>query len=311
MSLWEKVGDFLDYRKLDKGSAEEYVGTLRKRLREATEFLEAKGICDWKAVTLENLMSYLAFKKKAVQSSTLGNHIIALRSLYRFFEEFNICKDITSNLSVPKRKISLPKSLSQPDVLKLLEPPNLQECSLNDITTWVSFEVMYGSGLRIMELCGLEIQNVNIPHRTMVVTGKRGKQRQLPMGSHCIKALEFYFQHVRPKLVKPQSPSNVFLTQRGTKFHTSTMWIRFKDRAELANIKMNPHMLRHSFATHMLDNGANLRVIQELLGHASISSTQIYTHVSTKKLQNVHKRYHPRSVDTDYTDETIAADPEV
>jgi integrase/recombinase XerD len=130
----------------------------------------------------------------------------------------------------------------------------------------------------------------------VIVIGKGNKERLVPVGKKAVEALEHYLHVGRPKLVTPRSPANVFLTQRGTPFAQSTIWARIKERVTRAGIERNvtPHMLRHSFATHLMENGADLRVIQELLGHASISTTEVYTHVASRRLREVHDRFHPR-----------------
>jgi integrase/recombinase XerD len=158
-------------------------------------------------------------------------------------------------------------------------------------------EVAYASGLRLAELRGLRLEQLHLEAGFISVIGKGNKERVVPIGRKAIEGLERYLRAGRPELVRSRSPGVVFLTQRGTAFSAPTMWLRIKKRVMQAGIERNitPHMLRHSFATHLLENGADLRVIQEMLGHSSISTTEVYTHVTGQRLQEVHRRYHPRT----------------
>jgi len=157
-------------------------------------------------------------------------------------------------------------------------------------------ELAYASGLRLAELRNIRLEQLHLEDGFVIVIGKGNKERVVPVGKKAIAALEHYLHVGRAKLVTPRSPANVFLTQRGTAFAQSTIWGRIKARVARAGIERNvtPHMLRHSFATHLMENGADLRVIQELLGHASISTTEVYTHVAGRRLREVHDRFHPR-----------------
>jgi integrase/recombinase XerD len=158
-------------------------------------------------------------------------------------------------------------------------------------------ELAYSSGLRLAELRNLRLEQLHLDAGFITVLGKGSKERVTPVGAKARAALERYLSSARPHLVTRKSPGTVFLTNRGSAFAASTMWLRIKKAVARAGIQRNitPHMLRHSFATHLLDHGADLRIIQELLGHASISTTQIYTHVAGQRLREVHKRFHPRS----------------
>jgi len=157
-------------------------------------------------------------------------------------------------------------------------------------------ELAYASGLRRSELCSLRLEQLRLDAGFLNVIGKGNKERVVPVGGAAIAALNSYLNEGRPKLVKPRSPANVFLTKRGSSFASITMWVRIKRRVRLAGIARNvtPHMLRHSFATHLLEHGADLRVIQELLGHATISTTELYTHITGSRLRDIHRKFHPR-----------------
>jgi integrase/recombinase XerD len=160
-----------------------------------------------------------------------------------------------------------------------------------------ALELAYGSGLRLAELRGLRLEQLRLEAGFINVTGKGNKERVVPVGSKAVAALERYLSAGRPKLVKPKTPGNVLLNQRGRAFASVTLWLRIKRRARRAGLgpTLTPHVLRHSFATHLLENGADLRVIQELLGHSSISTTEVYTHVGGKRLREIHDKFHPRN----------------
>ena len=157
-------------------------------------------------------------------------------------------------------------------------------------------ELAYASGLRLAELQNLRLEQLHLDAGFVTVIGKGNKERVVPVGRLAVAALQRYLESGRPTLVTRRTPANVFLTQRGTAFGRVTLWLRVKKRARFAGIERNvtPHMLRHSFATHLLEHGADLRVIQELLGHASIQTTEVYTHVTSQRLREVHQRFHPR-----------------
>ena len=194
----------------------------------------------------------------------------------------------------PKIEKYLPETLNEPEVKNLLEsiatnkPLGKQDRAI--------LELLYASGLRISELVNSRLENLNLENGFIRVTGKGNKTRVVPVGKSALAAIENYLTTERPELVKPKTSSEIFLSIRGGKLTTQRVWQIIKKRAEEAGLDTNvyPHLMRHSFATHLLSNGADLRVIQELLGHADISTTQIYTHVDQKRLKNIHKQFHPR-----------------
>ena len=222
--------------------------------------------------------------------------IAALRAFYKFAENEKILPaNIAEHLSLPRRWQRLPKALSNDEIKKLLEPeaPETPE-SLCDQAI---LELAYASGLRLSELKNLRLEQLHLDAGFINVIGKGNKERVVPVGRTAVNALNRYIEAGRPRLVTPKSPANVFLTQRGTPFAAVTLWLHIKNRVRRAGVERNltPHMLRHSFATHLLEHGADLRVIQELLGHANISTTEIYTHVTGNRLREIHRKFHPRA----------------
>ena len=203
--------------------------------------------------------------------------------------------NIAENLSLPRRWKRLPKALTDAEIRKLLAP--IRPETPESLCDQAILELAYASGLRLSELRNARLEQLHLDAGFINVIGKGNKERVVPVGRTAVSALQRFLEVGRPKLVNKRSPANVFLTRRGTPFAPVTLWLRIKRRVRLAGVSRNvtPHMLRHSFATHLLEHGADLRVIQELLGHASIATTEIYTHVAGSRLREVHRKFHPRS----------------
>ena len=233
---------------------------------------------------------------KRLSSESVYLEIAALRAFYRFAEnERHVPVNVAENLSLPRRWKRLPKALTNDEITKLLVPetPETPE-SLRDQAI---LELAYASGLRLAELKNVRLEQLHLDAGFINVIGKGNKERVVPVGRKAVEALNRYLAAGRPRLVTRRSPANVFLTKRGTPFASVTLWLRIKRRVRHAGVSRNitPHMLRHSFATHLLEHGADLRVIQELLGHANISTTEIYTHVTGNRLRDIHRKFHPRA----------------
>lgn len=301
------VEDFLQYLRHERGQSERTEGTYRDLLFHFIRWATQDGIRDWKTVELKHLIRYIQHqrdraweKTPAPADSRLSNEsvylsIAALRAFYRFAEQENfLSSNVAENLSLPRRWQRLPKALSPEAITRFLEPISPETPS--ELCNQAIFELAYASGLRLSELIGLRLEQLQLEAGFVRVVGKGNKERVVPVGGQAIRALERYLDVGRPKLVGPKSPATVFLHQRGGSFEQSVLWRRFKKRALQAGMEGNltPHMLRHSFATHLLEHGADLRVIQELLGHASISTTEVYTHVAPSRLRDLHKKFHPR-----------------
>ncbi len=227
--------------------------------------------------------------------------IAALRAFYKFAENEKILlTNPAENLSLPRRWKRLPKALSSDEIKKLLAPENPE--TPQGLCDQAILELAYASGLRLSELKNLRLEQLHLEAGFINVIGKGNKERVVPVGKKAVESLNRFIEVGRPKLVTPKSPANVFITgtekrKRGSAFAAVTLWLRIKNRVKRAGISRNitPHMLRHSFATHLLEHGADLRVIQELLGHANIGTTEIYTHVTGNRLREIHKKFHPRA----------------
>jgi integrase/recombinase XerD len=232
---------------------------------------------------------------RRLSSESLYLEIAALRAFYNFAQNEKLLPaNVAENLSLPRRWKRLPKALTSLEIDKLLAPETPE--TPKNLCEQAVLELAYASGLRLAELRNARLEHLHLDAGFINVIGKGNKERVVPIGRKAVAALERYLSVGRPRLVTPRSPANVFLTKRGTPFAPVTLWLRIKQRVGRAGIPRNvtPHMLRHSFATHLLDHGADLRVIQELLGHASISTTEVYTHVAASRLRDVHRKYHPR-----------------
>jgi integrase/recombinase XerD len=232
---------------------------------------------------------------KKLSPESVYLEIAALKAFYRYAEQEKILAvNVAENLSLPRRWKRLPKALTDDEIKRLLQPA--AEATPLELCDQAILELAYSSGLRLAELRTIRLEQLHLNEGFVQVIGKGNKERVVPLGAKAVTALHRYLEAGRPNLVKPRSTGAVFLTRRGTAFAAVTLWLRIKQRARRAGIERNvtPHMLRHSFATHLLEHGADLRVIQELLGHANISTTEIYTHVGAARLREVHRKFHPR-----------------
>lgn len=302
------VEDFLVYLRHERGQSEQTGKTYAALLGNFVAWAEKRGVKDWKAVTLRDLMDFLEHERtrqlkdepresgRRLSSESLYLQIAALRAFYNFAETEKILpQNMAENLSLPRRWQRLPKALSNTEIEQLLKPE--LPATPSTLCDQAMLELAYASGLRLSELRTIRLEQLHLDAGFVTVIGKGNKERVTPLGRAATAAMRHYLETGRPKLVTPKTPASVFLNKRGRPFAATTLWGRIKRRALRADISRNitPHMIRHSFATHLLENGADLRVIQELLGHSSISTTEIYTHVSAPRLREIHRRFHPRS----------------
>lgn len=301
------VEEFLQYLRNERGQSELTQKTYAFLLGQFIRWAQRHGLTSWEQVELGHLTRFLADERerplahepdpsaRRLTSETLYLEIAALRAFYRFAEgEHLLPLNVAENLSLPRRWQRLPKGLTSREISELLKGPEQE--TPETLCEQAVLELAYASGLRLAELRGLRLEQLHLEAGFTNVIGKGNKERVVPVGRKAVEALQRYLQSGRPQRVNARSPGNVFLTRRGTAFAPVTLWLRIKKRVRRAGIGRNitPHMLRHSFATHLLEHGADLRVIQELLGHASISTTEVYTHVAAPRLREVHRKFHPR-----------------
>lgn len=302
------VEDFLFHLRHERGQSEQTQKTYAGLLKRFVEWAGKNGITDWRSVELSHLMAFIEHErerpvetapedsKRKLSSESVYLEIAALRAFYKFAETEKLLPvNVAENLSLPRRWKRLPKALTDEEIDRLLTPEIPETPS--SLCDQAVLELAYASGLRLSELRTIRLEQLQLDSGFINVIGKGNKERVVPVGRKAVEAIERYLQAGRPALVNKKSPANLFLTKRGTPFASVTLWWRIKARVKRSGIEKNvtPHMLRHSFATHLLEHGADLRVIQEMLGHANISTTEIYTHVAGNRLRDVHRRFHPRA----------------
>jgi integrase/recombinase XerD len=302
------VEDFLQFLRHERGQSDNTAKTYDAVLGRFIAWAQKQNLNDWKQVELKHLMSFLQHERernleaepkgspRRLSGESVYLEIAALRAFYKFAENEKLLpQNAAENLSLPRRWKRLPRSLTDEEIQKILAPETPDNAE--NLCNRAILELAYASGLRLSELKNLRLEQLHLEAGFINVIGKGNKERVVPVGKKAVEALTRYLDAARPKLVTPKSPASVFLTKRGTPFASVTLWLRIKNRVRRTGIARNitPHMLRHSFATHLLENGADLRVIQELLGHANISTTEIYTHVAGNRLRDIHKKFHPRA----------------
>lgn len=292
------IDSFIRFLATERGLSENYQLSTRRSLSEfATWCSRARAITAPDKVTLPVISEYLGVqKRRGLAASSIKLVVVALKIFYRFLMvKGRVKRDPTETLTLPRIERYLPETLNELQAEQLIDSINTtQPRGLRDRAI---VELLYASGLRISELANARLENFDSQERILRVTGKGNKTRLVPVGAKACQALAAYLSGERPKQVKPRSGSEIFLSSRGAKLTTARLWQIVKERARQSGLEANiyPHLLRHSFATHLLGNGADLRIIQELLGHSDISTTQVYTHVDQQRLKAVHRKFHPRA----------------
>ncbi len=290
------IDDFILFLATERGLSDNYQLSNRRSLETFATWLAAQGADFPGGLEPRHLSDYLAHRKRAgLAAASIKAEAVALRVFFRFLVgRGRLTADPSEFLTLPRIERYLPDTLNERDVERLL-------ASVGDTDPLVLrnraiFELLYASGLRISELCNARLENIDLDEGWIRVTGKGNKTRIVPVGSKAREALARYLASERPSLVRAKSGGEIFLSNRGRKLTRERVWQIIREYAKIAGIDnaVYPHLLRHSFATHLLSNGADLRVIQEMLGHADIATTEIYTHVDQKRLRAVHKKFHPR-----------------
>ena len=295
------LGRYLDHLRAERGLASNTVAAYRRDLEVYGRYLEEVGITDPRQTTGEDLEAFVAWLRsrpsasgRPYASSSVARIVVAVRGFHRFLaREGLVPDDVSAGIGAPRADRSLPKALSVTEIERLLSAPAGDEpLALRDRAM---LELLYGAGLRISELTGLDVDDVDRVERLVRVHGKGDKQRLVPYGEVADHALERWLVGGRPA-VGPQSPA-LFVNARGGRLSRQGAWKLVRGHAAQVELddRVSPHTLRHSFATHLLDGGADVRAVQELLGHASVTTTQIYTLVSRSALREVYERAHPRA----------------
>jgi len=295
--LVEPVESFLAWLELERGLSANTLLAYSKDLAQCAEFLAAEGLTDWSVVQSSHVSAWTSSLSRArFARSSQARKLSALRMLAKHLIRENVRKDdVAELLGGPKLSRKLPEVLTREELERLLNAPSTQ--SPHGLRDRAILELFYSSGLRVSELCGIELQSIDLDEGFVRVYGKGSKERIAPIGNAAIQAVRNYLSGGRPRFVKPRTGSELFLSQQGRAISRKMVWVMIKAHAERVGIKkpIKPHLLRHSFATHLLEGGADLRAIQEMLGHADISTTQIYTSVQSQRLADEHALFHPRA----------------
>ncbi len=281
----------------ERGLSINYQLLVRRNLEKFANWtIKQKNVLELNNITTHEISKYLQTRKKdGLAPSSIRQHIVSIKIFFRFLSKKKIIsEDVAEGLFAPRPEALLPKTINEKEVEKLLESITRNEPL--DMRDRAMIELLYSSGLRLGEIIEALLENLYLDEGHIRVTGKGNKTRIIPIGKKAIEEISYYLDKGRKKLVNSKSSSHIFLSIRGTKLSPSRIWQIVRDRSKRANLKqpIHPHQLRHSFATHLLSGGADLRMIQEMLGHADISTTQAYTHVDEKGLRKIHKKYHPR-----------------
>lgn len=291
------IDAFLDALWMESGLSKNTLDAYGSDLRGFAAWLEKRGNAGLLEVERDDLLDYLAtcFATGTTARST-ARLLSTLRRFYRYqIREGRIEKDPSALIDSPKLGRPLPGSLSEQDVEALLAAPDLE--TAQGLRDRAMFELIYACGLRVSELITLHLHQLNLRNGIVRVTGKGSKERLIPVGEVAQEFISDYITDSRPKLLRRQSSSEaLFVTNRGSAMTRQAFWYMVKRHAKRAGIRkpLSPHTLRHAFATHLLNHGADLRVVQMLLGHSDISTTQIYTHVARARLKDLHSKHHPR-----------------
>ncbi|MFZ4397369.1 MAG: site-specific tyrosine recombinase XerD [Kiritimatiellia bacterium] len=291
------VDQFLDHVSLECGLSPNTRAAYASDLGSYRQFLEARDIRSFNDVTRKHVLDFLTSEKdRGLSISSISRRLVALKVFHRYLlRESLLTKDVTEVMDSPSIGRILPTVLTYKEVERLLAAPAGDgNYALRDRAI---LEMMYATGMRVSECANLKLDDIHFDSGYIRCYGKGSKVRIVPFGETARERLEKYISKARPALAREAAGRNVFLTRRGSAFGRKGLWKLVKDFSRRAGItrSVSPHTLRHSFASHLLANGAPLRVIQEMLGHADISTTQIYTHVDGKMLKSVHARYHPRA----------------
>ena len=298
------VQDYLSHLTVERGLADNTLRSYRRNLRRYVDFLRDHEIADPTTITENDIASFLGSLRTgddehvALGTASAARTIVAVRGLHRFWlREQIVATDVTAAIKPPRPATRLPKALPLSDIEAILEAAGAAGTTLA-ARDRALLELLYGTGARISETVGLDIDDLDLDESTVLLRGKGGKQRIVPLGSYAKASLADYLTASRPALASATTHTPaVFLNARGGRLSRQSAWTVLTKAAERAGIAtdVSPHTLRHSFATHLLDGGADVRVVQELLGHASVTTTQIYTLVTVEKLREIYATAHPRA----------------
>jgi len=290
------VREFLNCLRIEKGLSDNTILAYRRDIEKFAAFAAERGL-GTREITRSDVVDFLAsLYKRRLDSRSVARHLVTIRNFFRFaLLEGYIDDDPAATIESPRFRQSLPSFLSIEEVDRLLRQPDTT--SIVGLRDRALIEIMYSAGLRVSELCGLRVDDLQLDPGCLRCIGKGNKERLVPVGKQALAIVRKYLRTARPELLRGGSSPYLFLNQRGGKLDRITFWKLLGAYGRKAALRkpLTPHMLRHSFATHLLDRGADLRSVQLMLGHSDISTTQIYTHVIEERLKTVYKAHHPRA----------------
>lgn len=295
--MQDLIQEFINYLSVERGLAKNTLMAYGRDLRLYTQYLKQRGGGEFDAVKREGISDFLyELKKRGLTTTSICRALTAVKMFHRFLVRENFAKDDPTTLvETPKTWKRVPDVLSQPEVESIIQAAHGNSPQL--IRDYAILELFYASGMRVTELADMKLSGLSFDAGYVRCIGKGRKERLIPIGKKSREALQLYCKKVRPKYEGRAAATDIlFLSRLGKRMSRQFIWKLIKSYAKKANIHKNikPHTLRHTFATHLLEHGADLRSVQEMLGHSDISTTQIYTHVDKERLKSVHKEFHPR-----------------
>ena len=292
----ELIEQFLSYISVERGMANNTISSYKRDLSRFADYLKSKKIDSIDKVSRQMINSFMmAERERGLASNSVSRELACIKSFFKFLLKENIIKDDVANIiESPKLWKKLPFTLNVGEVEVLLNAPNVRDPM--EMRDKACLELMYATGMRVSELVNLKMDDINMGVGFAKCFGKGSKERIVPFGKKARESIQRYLEKSRPGLLKKNISNFLFLTRLSKPMSRQSFWKIIKRYVKIARIKKNvtPHSLRHSFATHILERGADLRIVQEMLGHADISTTQIYTHVSKDRLKSIHQKFHPR-----------------
>ncbi len=292
----ELVDNFLNYLTVERGLSNNTVISYREDLSKYVSFMQKNGVDALSRITKEHITDFmLKEREQGISPNSVARRLAAIRMFHRFLTRERILKSDPSVLiDSPKLWKKVPDTLTVNEVEALISAPNSRNAQ--GVRDKAIFEVIYATGMRVSEAVNLKKVDVNLDIGFLRCVGKGNKERIIPLGRKAIESVKRYIQDSRPKLLRGKERDSLFVSRLGEKISRQSLWKLIKKYASAARIKkpIKPHILRHSFATHLLEHGADLRSVQEMLGHSDISTTQIYTHINKDRLKSIHKQFHPR-----------------
>jgi integrase/recombinase XerD len=295
-TVYRHVDEYLNFLAVEKGVSLNTLEAYSRDLNRFVAFVEKRGIQKIGKITSDDIVALLGYLKSGgLVSNSVNRTLAAIRGFYKYLLiEKIIDENPVSNIDLAKVWMRLPDTLSREEVNIILEKPDLK--TLLGVRDAAMLELMYATGIRVSELVCLTMNNVNWQMGYLIVLGKGSKERIVPIGRTAFECLNTYLEKARPKLRREDTTNIIFLNRSGKGLTRQGFWKILRKYAMKAGLmkKVHPHTFRHSFATHLLEGGADLRSVQVMLGHSDISTTQIYTHVTRERLKDIHKKYHPR-----------------